>query len=295
MRVVLIRWSLRLLAALPLRAAQALGAGFGHLLWWLPNEMKKVVRVNVDLCWPHLLVSERAELCRQCLLETGRTAAEMGALWLWPVEKVVARVRQVQGEEHLRAGLARGKGVILAAPHLGNWEMIGLWVATHGPITTLYRPPRLEALDTLVRGARERGGATLLPTDASGVRGLMRALKKGELIGILPDQDPEGDSGVYAPFYGVEANTMVLLPKLARKTGATVLFVCAVRLPRGEGFAMHLLPAPTGIADADPRTAARALNEGVENCIALAPAQYQWGYKRFKRRPEPGPGFYRFD
>lgn len=286
----------RLIALLPLSLAQGLGAVLGWLLNLFPSEARRVTRRNIARCFPNLGPGQRHRLVRQSLMQAGRTSTETAAIWLWPWGKALTLVRDVTGEALLEQGMASGRGVIMAGPHLGNWEIVGLLLSSRYAMTTMYRPPKLVELDDMMRQARERAGASLVPTDASGVRALMKALKQGKLIGILPDQEPGRDSGVFAPFFGHPANTMVLLSKLARKTGATVLFVYAERLPRGRGFRLHIRPAPPGIADADPIVAATSLNLGVETCVREQPAQYQWGYKRFKGQTTQGrPDFYARD
>jgi KDO2-lipid IV(A) lauroyltransferase len=117
--------------------------------------------------------------------------------------------------------------------------------------------------------------------EGAGVRTLYRRLQAGGVVGILPDQKPNQGEGENAPFFGVPAQTMVLLPRLAERTGATVLFSFAERLPHGAGYRVHFLPAPDGIANKDIGIACAALNRGVEDCVRLAFAQYQWTYKRY--------------
>ncbi len=284
-----------LLSGLPLPLAQAFGASLGWLMNLFPNETRRVARRNIARCFADRPPAERRRLVRQSLVQTGRTVAETAAIWLWPLARVLPLMREVVGAELLEAGMARGRGVIVLSPHLGSWEMSGLYLSTRYGITSMYRPPKLTALDELMRQARERGGAHLVPTDAGGVRALLKALRQGGLIGILPDQDPGLEAGVFAPFFGHPANTMVLLPKLARKSGATVLFVYSERLPWGRGFRLHIRPAPPGIDDADLVQAATRLNQGVEECVRALPTQYQWGYKRYKGRPEGTPDFYARD
>jgi KDO2-lipid IV(A) lauroyltransferase len=186
-----------------------------------------------------------------------------------------------------------GRGVLLVSPHLGSWEIIGLYVGPRHPMVCMYRPPRQQSFDTIVRESRQRTGTRVVPTDAHGIRVLMQSLKNGEVVGILPDQDPRDASGsVFAPFFGVQANTMTLISRLAAKTGAAVLFGFAERLPLGRGFRLNLLPAAAEVADPDPLRAATALNAGVEACVRMAPAQYQWNYKRFRSRPAGETRFY---
>ena len=194
-------------------------------------------------------------------------------------------IHSVSGEEHLQRD--QGQGLIVLAPHLGCWEIAGLYLASRGSVTSLYRPPRQAALGPVMKRARERSGAELVPTDASGIKRLFRVLQSGGTTGILPDQQPDSSKGaVFAPFFGVPALTMLLVNRLMRKTGAKVIFCYAQRLPEGKGFTLHYLPAPAGLGDADPVHAATAMNQGVEHCVRQCPDQYQWSYKRFKEQPE---------
>jgi KDO2-lipid IV(A) lauroyltransferase len=277
---------------LPLRAAHALGAAVATLLIVIPNKPKAIATVNIAKCFPQLPARERKVLLHKTLRETGKTLSETGALWRWNTKRVLKLVRQVSGGEALDQAVQQGRGAIVAAPHLGAWEMVGLYWAGRHPMTSLYRPPRLKALDRLMHHARQRSGSTLVPTDAQGVKALLQGLKRHELIGILPDQDPGKEGGVFAPFFGIPTNTMTLLPRLAQKSGAAVFFVFAERLPKGRGYHMHVIPADAGIASKDLNEAAAYLNKGVEQSISHCPAQYQWIYKRFKTRPEGEAKFY---
>jgi Kdo2-lipid IVA lauroyltransferase/acyltransferase len=287
-----VRRLLWLSSLLPLWLAHSVGSFIGLLLWLRPNKSKHIAQMNIDFCFPQWSAKARRRLLRQGLQEMGKAALEAGALWLWPLKRTTRLVREVRGRDLLDQAVAQGRGVIIAGPHLGAWELAGLYVSTFLPLTSLYRPPKLTEMDSLIRESRQRGGACLVPTDASGVRALMKALQRGELVGILPDQDPERESGVFAPFFGMQTHTMVLVSRLARKSGATVLFCFAERLAWGRGYILHFKPAPQGIADQDLVVAATALNQGVEQCVLEAPAQYQWTYKRFKSRPPGEAEFY---
>ena len=292
MRALLIRWILKLMAGMSLPRVHRLGALLGRGLMAFPNDLRDVARINLQHCFPEWTNAEREQLVLQCLQETSKTALEAGAMWLWPVQRVLPLIRSISGEEVLAAAMAKGKGVIFAAPHLGAWEIVGLYVSAHWPMTSLYRPPRMATLGAMIRQGRERAGATLVPTDASGIRSLYKALSRGEVIGILPDQSPERNAGVFAPFFGVQANTMTLLSRLAKKSGATVLMTYAERLPQGEGYQLHFHQVEPAVASDDAVQAATVLNEAIEDCIRQHPAQYQWGYKRFKRRPLGEERFY---
>lgn len=295
MRKTAILFAITLLSLLPLRVAHGLGALVGNLFYWLPNRERRNARINLRLCFPELSEHERGTLLRRSLIENAKTLTETPAVWRGRPAYWLSLIRAEQGEELLDRLLSRGKGVIVAAPHLGSWEVGVHYLASVAPTTALYRPPREQALEqTMVQG-RSRGGAKLVATDANGIKALYQALRQGELVAILPDQEPKSaatGAGVFAPFFGEPALTMVLISRLARRTGAPVLFSFAERLAHGQGYRAHWVPAPEGIADADPVVAATALNLGVESCVRRCPEQYQWSYKRFKLRPGGGPKRY---
>jgi KDO2-lipid IV(A) lauroyltransferase len=224
---------------------------------------------------------------RRVLVETGKSVTEMAAVWGRSPGRALALVREVEGAELFDAALARGRGLIVAAPHLGCWELLNYWLAARTPLAILYRPPRRRALEPLLRRARGALPVEQVRAEGAGVRTLYKRLGAGGVVGILPDQQPRQGEGLPAPFFGVPAPTMVLLPRLAERTGAAVLFAFAERLPRGEGFRIRLREAPAGIADADTARACAALNRGVEACVLLAFEQYQWTYKRWPRDARP--------
>ena len=280
---------LYLVSRLPLAVARALGWLFGFFLDKIPNKQRRNALINIELCYPQLSRERALVLRARSLRENGWTYAEIPYLLLRPADEVLSLIRSVSGEELVRRH--DGRGVIVLSPHLGAWELAGLYLSSLGPTTTLYKPQR--RLDKLILDARGRKGAALVPTSAQGVRKLIEALKRGEYVGILPDQEPKAHRGaVFAPFFGVPAFTMLLVSRLARKTGARVVFMFAERLPGQAGFHIHCLPAPEGIESQDEERAARALNQGVEDCISVCPEQYIWPYKRFRHQPAGMPRVY---
>ncbi|SCZ67060.1 lysophospholipid acyltransferase family protein [Thiohalomonas denitrificans] len=282
---------MRAFAALPLPMAHAAGALLGRLAGLFPNRNRDVTRRNLELCLPDLSPRERRRLEHRSLIETGKTLAEAPQTWCGDPEKILSRVRGTSGESAVRQALSEGRGVIIAGPHLGAWEIIGLYLGAHYPITSLYRPPDSPALEELMTTGRERTGARLVPTDAKGVRALLKRVSKGEMVGILPDQDPGYEAGVFAPFFGIPALTMTLVPKLAARSHALVVIGFAERLPEGS-YHIHFVPVGDAIYDPDPALSATALNHAVEQAVQRCPEQYQWSYKRFRRRPEGEPRLY---
>ena len=283
---------LRLTSLLPLPLTHAIGVLVGGLLWWIPNDLRRIASRNLALTFPEMPVADRERLLRRNLWETGKLLLELGPLWLWRGERVLALVRgAVADEEALTDTVRRRRGAILLTPHLGAWEMAGLYYSSRHPLTILYRPSRLGLDELSVRG-RGRLGGKVVATDARGVRSLLTALRDGEILGILPDQDPGDEGGVFAPFFGISASTMTLVSRLTRNTGAPVFLTWAERLPRGRGFALHLRALPEVTAAGSLEESAAALNRGVEAAIRSLPAQYLWAYKRFKTRPPGEPKLY---
>jgi KDO2-lipid IV(A) lauroyltransferase len=182
--------------------------------------------------------------------------------------------------------------VLVLAPHLGNWEVVSIFLAGYAPLTALYQPPPLPALDKLVLGGRSKSNITMAPTNRRGVMQLFKALQRGELVGILPDQVPDDGSGAeIAPFFGLPALTMTLVHSLVERTGCEVVCIYAERVK--DGFRVVIRAPEPGIGDADLQRSVSALNASVENCARAIPEQYQWEYKRFRRLPEPYPQYYK--
>ncbi|WP_342450125.1 lysophospholipid acyltransferase family protein [Thiorhodococcus minor] len=274
---------MRLVARLPMPAIHRLGAGLGLLVAYWPNRQRRNALMNIALCLPQLSREEQLALRKRSLQELGKTYFEIAYLWLRPAVEVLSLVREVRGAELLER--RDGKGLIVLSPHIGAWELAGLHLAAQGPTAIFYKPQKY--LDDLIRAARARSGAALAPITGKGIRVLVQALERGDYVGILPDQEPKADKGaVFAPFFGQPAFTMLLVNRLARRTGAPVVFMFAERLKGDPGFRLHCIPAPEGIDSEDDIEAATALNRGIEQCVMTCPDQYVWPYKRLRRRPE---------
>jgi len=282
-----------LLGRLPLGVLRRLGDAIGMATWLLRLPAARYTRRNLERCFPEMPRSQRRALERDSLRQDGRNLAETARWWSRPATQNLALVREVHGFEAVRQALDAGRGVMLAAPHLGSWELLSQWLAAELPMAVVYRPPRQAWLEPLLQRGRRQAQCEQIRADAGGVRGMLRWLMQGKVLGILPDQQPKAGEGVYVPFFGIPALTMTLLPRLARRGGAAVIYCCLLRRDDGGGYDLHFLPAPDGLQDAEDAVAAAAMNAGVETCVQLAPSQYQWAYRRFKRRPSPDePRFY---
>ncbi|MBZ0068360.1 MAG: lysophospholipid acyltransferase family protein [Thiobacillus sp.] len=273
---------LKLLARLPLPVLHGLGIVLGWLIYWSPGRHSGRMRDNVfdsGLCTPG---RDCRRLLRQSIGESGKAIIELLPVWLRPYDQVLKLVKGTSGWEHIDAARAAGKGVIVIAPHIGCFEMINLYYASQHPFTALYKPPRKPFLAALMLAGRQRGQARLVPTDLSGVRAQLAALKRHEGIGILPDQVASSGDGVWAPFLGRPAYTPTLTASLQHKTGAAAFFVAAERLSWGRGYHLHVFPVLDDLP-ANKAEAAIRINQGVEAVVRRFPAQYLWSYNRHKR------------
>jgi KDO2-lipid IV(A) lauroyltransferase len=268
----------RLLSHLPLLWLHRLGAAAGWLVYLLSPRYRRNLRDN--LAQAGFVGEKGAALRRAAVAEAGKQMLETARIWMKPLEAACAQVLEVRGWEHVEAAQARGKGILFLTPHLGCFEIAGQYCSRFVEITVLYRPPRQAGLQRLMLAGRQRERQHMVPADLSGVRALIRALKKGEAVGILPDQVPKKGEGVWLDFFGRPAHTMTLAARLS-KTGATVLMTWGERLPAGQGYRLYFYP-PEPALEGDTLTRAQQLNAAIETLIRRCPAQYLWGYNRYK-------------
>ena len=281
---------IRLVSFLPLPAAHALGAAIGKLMWF--TDASRIAKINLRLCYPDHTESQIEGLARESLIALGKTFAEMGMSWMWPIPKVQKLITRVEGLEHLEKALAEKNGIILIAPHLGNWEVLNHFFRQHLFMTVMYKPAKIPALDNFIFSTRKRVDVGLVPADRGGVESLYKLLADKGVAAVLPDQEPGLKSGVFAPFFGHPALTGKLIGELAKNTPAALLCCYAKRLEDGS-YGVVLKPANEGIRNDNEVAAATALNSSIEECVNDCPEQYQWHYKRFRRQPEGHSGFYK--
>jgi len=215
----------------------------------------------------------------QPIAEAGKLAMELPAIWFRPRLEVTRWVRRIEGLALIEAARAQGKGVVFLTAHLGCFEITARLAAEHFPITVLYRLPKQHYLQPLVERGRGGKNLHLAPANVRGVRELIAALKRGETIGILPDQVPSAGEGEWAEFFGRPAYTMTLAARLAERPNAVTLLAFGERLPRGRGYVVHVTPMPARHAD---ESLTRWLNRALEELIRTKPGQYLWGYNRYK-------------
>jgi KDO2-lipid IV(A) lauroyltransferase len=266
---------LRLVARLPLPLLHAVGVVLGWAVYLLSSRYRRMIVRNLDIAG---LNSTR--LRRAVVSETGKGALEIPAIWLRPHQQAAALVVEALGWEHVENAARARRGLIILTPHLGSWEVTGQYLSSRMPITVMYSPPNLPSLEPLMRAGRNRGTAMKsVPADMRGVRAMLKALKRGEAIGILPDQVPGVGEGQWVEFFGRPAYTMTLVGRLAEQTGAPVLLCYSQRLPWGRGYRFTVEPM---LAPRPPESPVRALNRSLEQLIRRCPEQYLWSYNRYK-------------
>lgn len=271
----LLRW----LSRRPLRHLHALGAALGWAAYLLSPAYRARVRLNAALAG--IRVAQR----RQSVAEAGKLVMETLRLWLRPAEQPITDTMVWDGAEVIDHCLDEGRGLLLLTPHLGSFEFSAQAYAqrfgARQPITVLYRPARQRALRELEERARARPALATAPATLAGVRQLLRALRSGQAVGMLPDQVPPLGQGVWSEFFGQPAYTMTLAARLAQQTGAPIVLAWCERLPRSSGFKLHLRRLDATLP-ADEVQAAQLINRSMQQMIERCPEQYLWGYNRYK-------------
>lgn len=270
---------LRLLARLPLGWYHAAGAALGWIVYRTSSRFAKRVRENLRASGVCADETEYRRVLRENIRETGKQALEFIPLWFRSQAEAAALVRRCTGEDAVQQALSTGRGVILLTPHLGCFEVSAIYAAQRTPITVLYRQPHVQYLDRLILAGRGRGQEKLAPANLKGVRALLRALKAGECVGVLPDQVPGEGEGVWVDFFGRPAYTMTLIGKLCEFAHPTVFVAIARRLPDAAGFEIEIVPVEGDLTGVE---GARRMNAAIEAAIRKYPEQYLWGYNRYK-------------
>ncbi len=276
--LILIRW----LAGRSLRLLHALGGALGWAGYLLSPTYRR--RLNDNAARAGVTLAER----RAAVADAGRLVMELPRLWLRPRSQAINDPVRWEGAALLETLLARGKGLVLLTPHMGSFEVSAQAYAerfgARQPITVLYRPARQAWLRELEATARARPALATAPATLAGVRLMLRALKRGETVGLLPDQVPPDGMGVWVPFFGRAAYTMTLAARLVQQTGAAVAVLWTERVASGAGYVVRAieLPHPLPTQAGDDAASALAINRSMEAVIRMKPSQYLWGYHRYK-------------
>jgi KDO2-lipid IV(A) lauroyltransferase len=264
----------RLLSHFPLPVLHALGSALGWLVYLISPTHRRRLRGNLER-------AGYGDQLHAAIAESGKALVELPFVWCAEQNRVTRHVT-MENWELVQRQLDSGRGIVFLTPHLGCFELTAQQVSLRQELTVMYRPPRKSALKPLVEVARARQHMHLAPANLSGVRMLVKALRTGQPVGVLPDQVPQEGEGVWAPFFGHDAYTMTLPAKLAQLGKADILLVYAERLPRGRGYAIRFVPFDGDLTGSAAQQAA-AINRAMEQLIARCPSQYFWSYNRYKR------------
>lgn len=277
----MLRLILKPLSLLPLPVLHYLGSVLGRILLYRASKAKTHAIDNITQSG--LFPNQVLQTVRKGFIEMGKAILETPYIWNSSSQTIQKLMQKVHGWEAVEEGIKTNKGIIFIVPHMGCFEIASLYYALHHPLTVMYRPPKKKWLRPLIMG-RKRDNITLAEANASGVRKLVRTLKDGGSVGILPDQTPNAGEGEWADFFGKPAYTMTLASKLAEKTEATIIIAFAERLPSGKGYVQHFKKV-------ESIATTTLLNQAIEEQIKQSPNQYYWNYHRYKvsRKSKPKP------
>lgn len=271
---------------LPLAAHHRIGKFIGSMLYIFNNRNKHIAQVNIDICFTNLNPHEKQALLKKTLQENGKTLLECFWLWRHPQQVLGALLGSIKN--HALLTRARKQGTIFVTPHFGSWEFIGLLTAANSNLLILYAPPKSEHITMLSCQGRSSTGGTVISTDELNAKHLIKHIKNGGSVGILPDQVPDGNGGVHSSFFSRQTYTSTLVCKLAKKLQCPVVFCYALRnSEKLLQYDAYYYEASKEIYRDDIKLATDALNKSIEDFISTAPEQYVWSYKRFKH-PAPG-------
>lgn len=271
----------KILSFFPLRVLHALGAILGWIVYGLSASYRRKIHTHSRIAFPDN-AADRVKAVRGSITHAGMALTELAYLWGRPSSIGAASCTEILNWDVVEQAQAKGKGIVFLTPHMGSFESTAQVFASRSPITVLYRPNRKPQLQEIIESSRRRDNVFLAPTTLGGVKTLLKALKRGEAVGMLPDQVPsKGEGGVWANMFAMPAFSMTLPARLQHATGAAIVLAIGYRKTAGRGFRLELYPGPDKLSD-DPVEAAAQVNAEMEMLIMKHPEQYYWGYDRYK-------------
>ena len=262
---------------LPLILIQLLGILVGHIFHIFNKKSRELLISNLTNSKIYKSNKDLKKAINKNIGETGKTILEGFAIWVSKEKRILSWVKEVEGLEEIQKAHKNNKGIIFLTPHLGCYEITSIYYGSKFPLTILYRPPRQKWLTHLIKKGRQKGMNRLAPTDKSGIKLILKALINSEAVGILPDQAANKGEGEWVNFFGRPAYTMILVSKLAKKTGANIIIAFGERLDLGKGFKIHLKSLPSNYI-----LTPKNMNKVLEEEIRKAPDQYLWNYDKHK-------------
>ena len=268
---------------LPLRFIQNLAKSVGSFLYITNSSIRRTTEINLGIAYPELSVSERTRLAKRSVQSQCMTYAESVKIWGSEPEFALKQIRNIHHPEIFTDALKNPNGTLAVVPHFGTWELLNAWVNQHTSPVIMYKPSKNPDVDRFMLEARQRLNATLVPTDETGVRALFKHLKQGGFSAILPDHVPKESGGIYSLFYNQNALSSTLLSKLAAKTQCSVVGLSCLRRNDLSGYDIIVTQLSDDILSKDLQLSVDTLNKEMERMINVAPEQYLWGYKRFRK------------
>lgn len=280
---------LKLIALLPRPLQRGLASGLGRLLPLLLGSRRRIVRRNLQLCFPELDPAALELLCRRNLRDAGPMLVEFALAWMGSHARIARLPVHFEGLHHLQAARDAGRGILLVGVHMSHLELAGRLLTTRWPVSGMYREHGDPAFEWAIRRARARYATAMFRRDE--LRAAVKHVKAGGTLWYAPDQDYKRGESVFAPFFGIPAATLIATHQMARLTGAVVLGFAHRRLPDGS-YQIQIRPALQDFPSADALADTTRVNALLESAIRQAPEQYLWMHKRFKRRPAGEPALY---
>jgi len=272
----------KIVALLPLSLLQLIASWIAILLNSYNSSMKRITRINLQLAYPDLSTQQQKIFIKNSLKSQCMTYVESIKCWGMPPEYNLALLKNIYGEQYFTEALANKKGVIVVIAHFGCWELLNAWLNLYSAPMIMYKPNKNKGIDRFMLEARQRLNATLVPTDENGVRSIFKHLKQGGLTVILPDHLPKESGGIYSNFFGQKTLSTTLVSKLASKIQCNVIGLSCIR-DEVSGFNVHCSRLSDDILSKDLQISVDSLNQNLEAMINIAPEQYLWSYKRFRK------------
>jgi len=278
-----------LLTQLPHSWRMAVGRGMGRLFYRFAHRRRKIASINLKLCFPELDENQHLNLLKKHFESLGMGLFEMLSAW-WLSNNRLKSLRKIQGFEHLQAGLAQGKGVILLSAHFSSMEIGSRFLAMQTAVCGVYRPHENLVVEEFIKKARERHAEKMIPRED--VRNMLRSLKNNKILWLAADQNFGHKGSVFADFFGIPAATNTAPIRLAEISGAAVVPFFTQRLNNGEIYKIILQPVLDNFPSGDTTKDSLRINQLIESQVRQAPEQYLWVHRRFKDRPNDEKSFY---
>lgn len=273
---------MRLLATLPFAWQRRVGKVLGRIMYWFAPARRRIARINIDLAFPQLSATEKRQLLRDNFDSNGMALLEVGMSW-WKPKEELRPLLHLEGLENMREALQAGKGVIMLGGHFTCLLIAGRLLAMELPFNIIVKHGDIPLFEALTRHYREQHYAGLI--DNHDMRGILKALRSNKICWYAPDQDFGRKRSVFAPFMGIQTATLTTTAKLAKSSGAKVVFIDYERLRDGQGYHLRLRPALEEYPSGDDVLDATRINQLIETQVQRVPEQYLWVHRRFRSRP----------